>query len=45
MRAELTQLRRVATTSGDREALFYGAGFALLALVVSMALPLRPKEH
>jgi EmrB/QacA subfamily drug resistance transporter len=45
MRGELTQLRRVATTSGDRQALFYGAGFAMLALLVSTALPLRPKEH
>ena len=44
-REELGEMRRVATTAGDRTALLCGAGFALLALLVSVRLPLRPAEH
>jgi EmrB/QacA subfamily drug resistance transporter len=43
-REELLQLRRTATVEGDRRALLYGAGFALLGLLVSTRLPLRPSE-
>jgi len=44
-RVELGKMRRVATTTGDRTALLCGAGFAFLALLVSVRLPLRPAEH
>ncbi|HJW95534.1 MAG TPA: MFS transporter [Thermoanaerobaculia bacterium] len=44
-RAQLGEMRRVATTAGDRTALLCGAGFAFLALLTSLWLPLRPAEH
>jgi len=45
MREELTKMRRMATTSGDRTALLCGAGFALLGLLMSVRLPMRPADH
>jgi EmrB/QacA subfamily drug resistance transporter len=42
--AELTALRRAATTTGDRKALLCGALFAALGLLLSVRLPLRPSE-
>jgi EmrB/QacA subfamily drug resistance transporter len=44
-RQELDRMRREATTMGDRTALLCGAGFALLGLLVSVRLPLRPADH
>jgi predicted MFS family arabinose efflux permease len=43
-RQELDRMRREATTMGDRTALLCAAGFALLGLLVSVRLPLRPGE-
>jgi len=37
--------RRAATTLGDQRALLCGAGFALLGLLISVRLPLRPSDH
>lgn len=45
VRREMVGLRRVATTTGIRNAFLFGALFALLGLAVSTRLPLRPKEH
>jgi hypothetical protein len=45
MREELAKMRRMATTSGDRTALLCGAGFALLGLLMSVRLPMRPADH
>ncbi len=44
-RDEMNAARRVATTDGNRKALLYGAGFALLGLLVSTQLPLRAQER
>ena len=41
----MTAARRVATTSGNRKALLYGAAFVLLGLLVSTWLPLRAQEQ
>jgi EmrB/QacA subfamily drug resistance transporter len=43
-RDEMNAARRVATTDGNRKALLYGAGFALLGLLVSTRLPMRADE-
>jgi MFS family permease len=44
-RTEMVQLRRAATTTGNRRALLYGAVFLVIALLVSTKLPLRPNEE
>jgi EmrB/QacA subfamily drug resistance transporter len=44
-RDEMNAARRIATTDGNRKALLYGAGFALLGLLVSTQLPLRAQEQ
>lgn len=44
-RRELTALRREATTSANRLAFLWGAIFAVLGLVISTFLPLRPDLH
>jgi EmrB/QacA subfamily drug resistance transporter len=44
-RDEMNAARRVATTDGNRKALLYGAGFALLGLLVSTQLPLYAQEQ
>jgi EmrB/QacA subfamily drug resistance transporter len=44
-RTEMVQLRRAATTTGNRSALLYGAAFLVIALLVSTKLPLRPNEE
>jgi MFS family permease len=44
-RTEMVQLRRAATTTGNRRALLYGAMFLVIALLVSTKLPLRPNEE
>jgi EmrB/QacA subfamily drug resistance transporter len=44
-RPEMVQLRRDATTAGNRRALLYGAAFLVIAFAVSMKLPLRPNEE
>jgi EmrB/QacA subfamily drug resistance transporter len=44
-RSEMVQLRRTATTAGNRSALLYGAVFLVIALLVSTKLPLRPNEE
>lgn len=44
-RAEMSALRRDATTSGSRRALLYGAAFALLGLAISTRLPATVREH
>jgi len=44
-RAEMVQLRRDATTAANRRALLYGALFLVIALSVSIKLPLRPNEE
>jgi EmrB/QacA subfamily drug resistance transporter len=44
IRGEMEAGRRIATTKGNRKALLYGAGFALLGLAVSAWLPLRAGE-
>ena len=44
-REEMSAARRVATTDGNRKALLYGAGFALVGLLVSTRLPLRAPEQ
>jgi EmrB/QacA subfamily drug resistance transporter len=41
IRGEMVTDRRLATVRGNRRALLYGAGFALLGLLVSTRLPLR----
>jgi hypothetical protein len=41
----MVQLRRAATTTGNRRALLYGAMFLVIALLVSTKLPLRPNEE
>jgi hypothetical protein len=41
----MSAARRVATTDGNRKALLYGAGFALVGLLVSTRLPLRAPEQ
>jgi hypothetical protein len=41
----MLEMRRTATTEGIRRAFLYGAIFALLGLLVSTRLPLRPREH
>lgn len=45
VRREMVEMRRSATTRGIRIAFLFGALFALVSLVVSAWLPLRPKEH
>jgi hypothetical protein len=45
VRGEMLEMRRTATTEGIRRAFLYGAIFALLGLLVSTRLPLRPREH
>jgi len=44
-RRELVALRREATTAANRRAFLWGAVFALLGLVISAWLPLRPDQH
>jgi EmrB/QacA subfamily drug resistance transporter len=44
LRADMTRVRREATTAGERKAFLFGAIFAAIAVVVSMRLPLR-LEH
>jgi EmrB/QacA subfamily drug resistance transporter len=43
-RQQMNALRRESTTTGIRRAFFYCALSALLALIVSIFLPMRPKE-
>jgi hypothetical protein len=45
VRGEMDQLRRASTTAGIRRAFLWCAFFTLLALGVSMFLPLRPDGH
>jgi EmrB/QacA subfamily drug resistance transporter len=45
VRAQMVAMRWESTTTGIRTAFLFGAAFALLGLVVSAWLPLRPKEH
>ena len=42
---DLARVRAEATTEGNRSALLYGAGFAVLALLVSTKLPQRAAQH
>jgi len=45
VQGEMLEMRRAATTAGIRRAFLYGALFAILGLLVSTRLPLRPREH
>src|SRR5438309_826040 len=45
VQGEMLDMRRAATTAGIRRAFLYGAIFAILGLLVSTRLPLRPREH
>jgi hypothetical protein len=45
VQGEMLEMRRAATTAGIRRAFLYGAIFAILGLLVSTRLPLRPREH
>jgi hypothetical protein len=44
LRAELTAIRRQATTDANRRALLWGAAFAFLGVLVSTRLPARLRE-
>jgi len=44
-RQEMVLLRRNATTAGNRRALLYGAAFLVIALGVSIKLPLRANQE
>ena len=45
VQGQMLDMRRAATTAGIRRAFLYGAIFAILGLLVSTRLPLRPREH
>jgi len=45
LRGELTKSRELATAAGIRRAFLWCAAFALLGLVVSVFLPLRPRDE
>jgi MFS family permease len=45
VRNEMVLLRRTATTAGNRRALLYGAAFLVIALAVSIKLPLRANQE
>lgn len=44
-RTAMLRLRRDATTAANRKAFLYGAAVALLGLLTTIWLPLRPPEH